>query len=115
MGLLLLSIVSYLHSTAATALTLRHNASHGLHVHLVKPRRDTGKLAASKEFVQISESRSTKVFMNQVIPCAARSTTSLNSYVLVQEWVSLGNSILETILSISNAEKEAFLVLRKEV
>ena len=34
---------------------------------------------------------------------------------MFQEWVALGNAILETILSIDSAEKEAFVLLRGEV
>lgn len=40
----------------------------------------------------------------------------MTTHALVsQEWLALGNSILETIENISSAEKDAFTVLRDEV
>ncbi|KAL5535471.1 hypothetical protein ACEPAF_3565 [Sanghuangporus sanghuang] len=79
----------------APSLTLRHSPSHGLHVHLAKPRRDAERLDKSRHFVQLAESRSTKTYFNQ-------------------EWFTLGNAILETVSSIYSEERDAFLSLRHE-
>jgi hypothetical protein len=55
------------HVSAAPSLTLRHNANHGMHIHILKPRREAVKLDASENFVQISESKSTKTYFSQVM------------------------------------------------
>ncbi|KAH8120262.1 muts domain V-domain-containing protein [Phellopilus nigrolimitatus] len=80
----------------APSLTLRLSPSHGMHVHIGKPRRDAERLDKSHQFMHISESKSTRIFFNR-------------------EWLTLGNSILETVKGIYSAEKDAFLTLRNEV
>ncbi|EJD04012.1 uncharacterized protein FOMMEDRAFT_106414 [Fomitiporia mediterranea MF3/22] len=85
----------YREQYVAPSLTLRHSPSHGLHVHIAKPRKDAERLEKSRYFMPLAESKSTKTYFNQ-------------------EWFALGNAILETVMSIYSAEKEAFLTLRNE-
>ncbi|KAF8641063.1 hypothetical protein AX17_000707 [Amanita inopinata Kibby_2008] len=80
----------------APSLSLRMSPAHGLHVHLSKARRDQTKLNGSSEFICITESASTKCYFNK-------------------EWSLLGSQIAETTMALTDAEKEAFDILRSEV
>ncbi|KAH9937523.1 muts domain V-domain-containing protein [Fomitopsis serialis] len=80
----------------APSLTLRSSPGYGMHVHIGRGKRDSGKLKASDLFVPISESGSTNTFF-------------------FREWSALGTDIMNTVTAIYTAEKEAFEMLREEV
>ncbi|KAG2754528.1 hypothetical protein P692DRAFT_20719708 [Suillus brevipes Sb2] len=80
----------------APSLTLRTSPAQGMHVHIGRSRRDQAAVKASPLFINISESGSTSSYFYQV-------------------WSSLGNQLVETVTAITNAEKEAFSLLRNEV
>ncbi|KAL1740026.1 muts domain V-domain-containing protein [Schizophyllum fasciatum] len=83
-------------SPAAPSLTLRSSPALGMHVYLARRKRDSRALDASPEFVQVSESGSTKgYFWNP--------------------WTQLGSEIVETTLALQVAEREAFDILRREL
>ncbi|KAG2077084.1 hypothetical protein BDR04DRAFT_1125514 [Suillus decipiens] len=80
----------------APSLTLRTSPAQGMHVHIGRSRRDQAVVKASPLFINISESGSTSSYF-------------------YQPWSSLGNQLVETATAITNAEKEAFILLRNEV
>ncbi|KAG1757360.1 muts domain V-domain-containing protein [Suillus lakei] len=80
----------------APSLTLRTSPAQGMHVHIGRSRRDQAVVKASPLFINISESGSTSSYFYQL-------------------WSSLGNQLVETATAITNAEKEAFSLLRNEV
>ncbi|KAJ7492881.1 muts domain V-domain-containing protein [Mycena latifolia] len=80
----------------AASLTLRSSPAHGMHVHLLKAKRDRTKLSQNPEFVSIAESGTTKCYF-------------------YQEWAQLGGQIVETTIAMVAAEKEAFESLRTDV
>ncbi|KAG1755072.1 muts domain V-domain-containing protein [Suillus paluster] len=80
----------------APSLTLRTSPAQGMHVHIGRLRRDQTNVKASPLFINISESGSTSSYF-------------------YQPWSSLGNQLVETVTAITNAEKEAFSLLRNEV
>ncbi|KAJ7462636.1 muts domain V-domain-containing protein [Mycena galericulata] len=80
----------------AASLTLRSSPAHGMHVHLLKAKRDRTKISQNPEFVSIAESGSTKCYF-------------------YQEWAQLGGQIVETTMALVAAEKEAFESLRTDV
>ncbi|KAG1885681.1 muts domain V-domain-containing protein [Suillus subluteus] len=80
----------------APSLTLRTSPALGMHVHIGRSRRDQAVVKASPLFINISESGSTSSYF-------------------YQSWSSLGNQLVETATAITNAEKEAFSLLRNEV
>ncbi|KAJ7706453.1 muts domain V-domain-containing protein [Mycena rosella] len=80
----------------AASLTLRSSPAHGMHVHLLKAKRDRTKLSKNPEFVSIAESGTTKCYF-------------------YQEWAQLGGQIVETTIAMVAAEKEAFESLRMDV
>ncbi|KAJ6627193.1 muts domain V-domain-containing protein [Mycena sp. CBHHK59/15] len=80
----------------APSLTLRSSPAHGMHVHLLKAKRDRAKISQNPEFVSIAESGTTKCFF-------------------YQEWAQLGSQIVETTMALVAAEKEAFESLRMDV
>ncbi|KAJ7655078.1 muts domain V-domain-containing protein [Mycena polygramma] len=80
----------------APSLTLRSSPAHGMHVHLLKAKRDRKKISQNLEFVGIAESGTTKSYF-------------------YQEWAQLGGQIVETTNALIIAEKEAFESLRMEV
>ncbi|KAG1783726.1 muts domain V-domain-containing protein [Suillus placidus] len=80
----------------APSLTLRTSPAQGMHVHIGRSRRDQAAVKASPLFINISESGSTSSYFYQL-------------------WSSLGNQLVETATAITNAEKEAFSMLRNEV
>ncbi|KAG1826176.1 muts domain V-domain-containing protein [Suillus subaureus] len=79
----------------APSLTLRTSPAQGMHVHIGRSRRDQVAVKASPLFINISESGSTSSYF-------------------YQPWSSLGNQLVETATAITNAEKEAFNLLRNE-
>ncbi|KAJ7783497.1 muts domain V-domain-containing protein [Mycena maculata] len=80
----------------AASLTLRSSPAHGMHVHLLKAKRDRAKIGQNPEFVSIAESGTTKCYF-------------------YQEWAKLGGQIFETTMTLVAAEKEAFESLRTDV
>ncbi|KAJ7630683.1 muts domain V-domain-containing protein [Roridomyces roridus] len=80
----------------APSLTLRSSPAHGMHIHLLRAKRDRSKLDQTAEFVSIAESGSTKCYF-------------------FQEWAQLGGQIVETTITLVAAEKEAFESLRMDV
>ncbi|KAJ7042505.1 muts domain V-domain-containing protein [Mycena alexandri] len=80
----------------AVSLTLRSSPAHGMHVHLLKAKRDQKKINQNPEFVSIAESGTTKCYF-------------------YQEWAQLGAQIIETTQALVTAEKEAFESLRMDV
>ncbi|KAJ7786042.1 muts domain V-domain-containing protein [Mycena metata] len=80
----------------AVSLTLRSSPAHGMHVHLLKAKRDQRKINQNPEFVSIAESGTTKCYF-------------------YQEWAQLGAQIIETTQALVTAEKEAFKSLRMDV
>lgn len=80
----------------APSLTLRTSPGQGMYVHLARAKRDQSRIKSSPDFISMSENASTSSFF--YLP-----------------WSQLGNQIVETAISISNAEKEIFDTLRDEV
>ncbi|OAX44824.1 hypothetical protein K503DRAFT_677712 [Rhizopogon vinicolor AM-OR11-026] len=80
----------------APSLTLRSSPAQGMHVHIGRSKRDQTAVKISPLFIGISESGSTSSYF-------------------YQPWSSLGNQLVETASAITNAEKEAFNLLRNEV
>ncbi|KAJ7225773.1 muts domain V-domain-containing protein [Mycena pura] len=80
----------------APSLTLRSSPAHGMHVHLMKAKRDHKKISQDPEFISIAESGTTKSYF-------------------YPEWAQLGGRIVETTNALIAAEKEAFESLRVEV
>ncbi|KAJ7169620.1 muts domain V-domain-containing protein [Mycena filopes] len=80
----------------AASLTLRSSPAHGMHVHLLKAKRDQKKLTQNADFVSIAESGTTKCYF-------------------YQEWAQLGAHIIETTQGLVAAEREAFESLRLDV
>ncbi|CAK5279975.1 unnamed protein product [Mycena citricolor] len=80
----------------APSLTLRSSPAHGMHVHLLKAKRDRTKIGQDPDFVGIAESGSTKCYF-------------------YPKWAQLGGQIVETTNALLVAEKEAFESLRAEV
>ncbi|KAJ7130099.1 muts domain V-domain-containing protein [Mycena crocata] len=80
----------------AASLTLRSSPAHGMHVHLLKAKRDRAKISQNPEFISIAESGTTKSYF-------------------YQEWAQLGGQIVETTIALVAAEKEAFESLRMDV
>ncbi|KAJ6604390.1 muts domain V-domain-containing protein [Mycena vulgaris] len=79
----------------AASLTLRSSPAHGMHVHLLKAKRDRTKISRDPDFVSIAESGTTKCYF-------------------YQEWAQLGGQIVETRIAMVAAEKEAFETLRMD-
>lgn len=101
--------------TDASSLTLRSSSFYGLHVHIARSKRDAAPLKASQSFVLISESNSTSVFFNRVIPLTLSYEYQLILLSLLQAWSQLGTQLMETSNSILAHEKAAFEALRNEV
>ncbi|KAF7319967.1 DNA mismatch repair protein [Mycena kentingensis (nom. inval.)] len=80
----------------APSLTLRSSPAHGMHVHLLKAKRDAKKLSQDEAFVGIAESGTTKCYF-------------------FSDWAQLGGRIIETANALLAAEKEAFESLRAQV
>lgn len=66
----------------APSLTLKHSSAYGMHIHLSKARRDIERIEKSKVFRPLAESKSTKVYLNQVIIIdLEKMSTWLTEYV----------------------------------
>ncbi|KAI0778013.1 muts domain V-domain-containing protein [Trametes elegans] len=79
----------------APSLSLRASPGQGMHVHIAR-KKDAARLRDKKDFVALSESGSTCTFFHR-------------------GWSQLAAQISETTFAISNAEKEAFEIMRNEV
>ncbi|KAF7306692.1 DNA mismatch repair protein [Mycena indigotica] len=80
----------------APSLTLRSSPAHGMHVHLLKAKRDSKQINQDPAFVNIAASGTTKCYFHG-------------------EWAQLGGQIIETANALTMAEKEAFESLRSQV
>ena len=59
------TVYANLHS-GAPSLLLRHTPTHGLHVHISRPVRDTVKLNKARSFAAIVTNKTTKIYVNEV-------------------------------------------------
>nr|GAT47910.1 DNA mismatch repair protein [Mycena chlorophos] len=80
----------------APSLTLRSSPAHGMHVHLLKAKRDSKKISQDPLFVSIAASGTTRCYFHA-------------------DWAQLGSRLADTSTALITAERAAFESLRTQV